>query len=300
MSVITTSNHPKLLWPGIKAIWGRKYAEHQTEFTDLFDEDTSDKAYEEDVEATGFGLAPVKPQGSSIAYDSESQGTVTRYTHIAYALGYIVPHEELMDNKYEEVSRRRAAANAFSMRQTLEIVAANIYNRGFNSSYTYGDGKELFATDHPTLDGTQSNELAVAADLSQAAIEDLLIQIMNAKNSRGMRIKLMPQSLHVPPQLVFEARRILMSELQSDTAENAVNVLKGQFPKGVKVNHYFDDSDAWFIRTNAPRGQIHYEREKIQFFQDNDFDTRNAKAASYMRHSFGSSDFRGAYASQGA
>lgn len=300
MSVITTGTHPKLLWPGIKAIWGASYNEFQPQYPDLFDERDSDQAYEEDVESTGFGLAPVKTEGASIYYDTETQGTVTRTTHVAYALGYIVSYEELMDNKYEKVSKRRASRNAFSMRQTKEIVGANIYNRAFNSSYTYGDGKELCATDHPTLDGTQSNELTVAADLSQASIEDLLVQIMNAKNSRGLRIKLLPRSLHVPPQLVFEARRILMSELQSDTAENAINVLKGQFPKGVLVNQYFDDPDAWFIRTNAQDGQIHYQRQKIDFQRDNDFDTRNAKAASYERYSFSSSDWRGVFGSGGA
>lgn len=300
--VITTGNHPKALWPGIKAWWGRSYNEHPMEWPDLFERDGSEKAYEEDVQVTGFGLAPKKPEGSGIAYDSETQGYTSRYTHVAYALGYIVTYEELRDNLYETVSRRRAQALAFSMRQTKETVLANVYNRAFNSAYTGGDGKELLATDHPTLSGNQSNELAVAADLSEASIEDMIIQIMGATNDRGLKISLMPQTLHVPRQLVFKANRILKSTLQNDTANNAINALKAtnSLPGGTKVNHYFTDPDAWFIRTNAPRGMIHYDREPASFDQDNDFDTKNAKACSYERYSAGWTDFRGLYGSAGA
>lgn len=300
--VITTGNHPKALWPGIKAFWGRQYNEFQTEYDQIFDTDTSDKAYEEDVEVTGFGLAPVKDQGASLSYDSESQGTVTRYTHVAYALGYMVTREELDDNKYEIVSKRRVKALAFSMRQTKEIVAANILNRAFNSSYTFGDGKELLATDHPTLDGTQSNELAVAADLSEASLEDLIIQIHGAKNSRGLRIQLMPQKLIVPRQLWFEANRILKSVNQSGTANNDVNVLRATnaLPGGVVLNHYLTDADAWFVKTNCPEGMKHYQRVAVEFDQDNDFDTKNAKAAAYERYSFGVTDFRSIFGSPGA
>lgn len=302
MAIITTGNHPKALWPGIKAWWGRTYDEHRVEFTDLFDEDTSSRSYEEDVEVTGFGLAPAKAEGKAVSYDQETQGVVTRYTHVAYALGYIVTHEELSDNLYEVVSKRRSRAVAFSHRQTKETVGANIYNRGFNSSFTFGDGKELFATDHPSLSGDQSNELAVAADMSEAAIEDLIIQIMGATNNRGLKISLMSRSLHVPRQLWFESNRIMKSVLQNDTANNAINALRstGSLPEGIKVNHYFDDPDAFFIRTNVPEGMKCYNREAISFDQDNDFDTKNAKAKCYERYSFGNTDFRAAYASPGA
>jgi hypothetical protein len=300
--VITTGNHPKALWPGIKAWFGRVYDEHTTEYTDLFEMDTSDRAYEEDVEVTGFGLAPVKPEGGSISYDSETQGYTARYTHVAYGMGYICTYEELRDNLYEVVSKRRAQALAFSARQTKENVAANVYNRAFTAAYSGGDGKELLATDHPSLAGDWSNELSPAADLSEAALEDLIIQIMGATNSRGLKISLMPQSLHVPRQLWFEANRILKSTLQNDTANNAVNVLKSTnaLPKGIKVNHYFSDTDAWFIRTNAPRGMIMYQREEYSFGTDNDFDTKNAKAAFYERYVPRWTDPRGAYGSAGA
>jgi hypothetical protein len=300
--VITTGNHPKALWPGIKAWWGRTYKEHKEEYPDLFDLDTSERSYEEDVQVTGFGLAPVKPEGGSISYDSETQGYVTRYTHVAYALGYICTYEELRDNLYEVVSKRRAGANAFSMRQTKENVHANVYNRAFDSAYTYGDGKELLATDHPSLAGDWSIELSPAADLSEAALEDMCIQIMGFTNTRGLKINLMPKALIVPRQLWFEANRILKSTLQNDTALNAVNVLRATnaIPGGIKVNHYLTDQDAWFMRTNAPRGMIRYQREEISFDKDNDFDTKNAKAASYERYSAGASDPRGIVGSAGA
>lgn len=302
MTVITTGAHPKALWPGVKAWFGRTYDEHKEEFPDLFDTDTSEKSYEEDVEVTGFGLAPVKAQGASIAYDTESQGSVMRYTHVAYALGYIVTYEELRDNLYETVSKRRAQALAFSMRQTKENVSANVYNRAFNTSYTFGDGKALVVSDHPSVSGSQSNVLATAADLSEAALEDMLIQIMGATNARGLKISLMPRSLIVPRQLWFTANRILKSTLQNDTANNAVNVLKATnaLPDGIKMNHYLTDQDAWFIRTNAPRGMLMYQRDAMTFDQDNDFDTKNAKAASYERYSFGVTDWRGIFATPGA
>ena len=302
MSVITTGNHPKALWPGIKSWWGRQYNEHPLECMDLFDFEGSDKAYEEDVEVTGFGLAPVKSEGGGIRFDSETQGTINRAIHVAYALGYIVTYEELKDNLYEIVSKRRAQANAFSMRQTKENVYANVYNRGFNSSYTFGDGVELLSTLHPTVNGNQSNELAVAADLSEASLEDLCIQIMLATNSRGLKISLMPRTLHVHPNNWFEANRILKSVLQNDSANNAQNVLKSTnaIPGGIKVNHYFTDTDAFFIRTNAPRGMLGYQREAISFDQDNDFDTKNAKSAAYERYSASIGDWRGIYGSPGA
>lgn len=301
MATITTGAHPKALWPGIKEWWGRSYDEHPEEFVDLFDKETSDKAYEEDVEITGFGLAPVKPQGTSINYDVESQGAVTRYTHVAYALGYVVTYEELRDDLYEVVSKRRAKQLAFSMRQTKENVAANVYNRAFNSTYVGGDAVSLINTAHPTTSGNQSNQLTTAADLSEAAIEDLTVQVMQAQNNKGLRISLMPQSLHVPVQYYYEANRILKSVLQNDTANNAINVLKAinVFPKGIKMNHYFTSATAWFIRTNAPAGMKHFERDAIMFDQDNDFDTKNAKAASYERYSMGWSDWRALYGTAG-
>lgn len=298
--VITTSNHPALMWPGIKGLWGRTYNEHPLECYDLFDEETSKQAYEEIVEVTGFGLAPVKDQGAGVQYDSEIQGITSRFTPVSIALGYIVTKEELDDNLYEQKARPRAVANAFSMRQTKEIIHANIYNNAFTSG-TGGDGQYLCVSTHPTRDGTQSN-LLTAADLSETALEDALIQIMGATNSRGLKISLQGQSLHVHRNDYFEAVRILKSTLQNDTANNAVNAIRasGMLPKGVKVNHYFDDGDAWFIRTNAPMSMLSFTRQKIAFTRDNDFDTGNAKAKSWERYIPGWADFRGLYGNAGA
>ena len=299
--VITTGNHPKLMWPGIKGIWGRKYNEHPLECVDLFDQETSDKAYEEVVEVTGFGLAPVKNEGAGVAIDSETQGTVSRFTNVSIALGYIVTKEELDDNLYEQKARPRAIANAFSMRQTKETVGANVYNNGFTGgAYVGGDGVALFSASHPTRSGTQSN-LLTAADLSEASLEDALIQIMLILNSRGLKINLIGQSLHVHPTDYFEANRILKSTLQNDTANNAINALRatGMLPKGIKMNHYFSDTDAWFIRTNAPNGMMHFTRQKAELTRDNDFNTGNAKAKCWERYIDGWGDWRAAFGNQG-
>lgn len=299
--VINTGSHPRLLWPGIHAIWGQIYDEHPTEYTDLYDIEDSDKAYELDVQVTPFGTAPIKPQGSGIEYDSEVQGPVTTYQHIAYALGYIVTYEELRDNLYEEVSMRRVKANAFSMSQTIENVGAFLYNNAFVTTYfTTGDGKALCATDHVnTTGGTYSNELDPAADLSESALEDACIAIMGFENDRGGLISIMPQSLHVARQEWFNANRILKSVLQPDASSNNINVLKATnaFPKGIKLNHYFTSAKPWFIRTNCMNGMRMFWRDRPGFDQDNDFDTKNAKAASYMRFSVGATDPRGIFAS---
>lgn len=301
--LITTGSHPKALWPGVHAFWGQVYNAHETEYTDLYDVDDSSRAYEEDVQITGFGLASVKPEGDGIAYDSEVQGPVSRYTHIAYALGYKVTFEELNDNLYETVSMRRAKANAFSINQTVENIAASIYNDAFTGSvFLHADGQALCSTAHVnTTGGTYSNALSPAADLSEASLEDMCIQIMGATNDRGLLINIMPQSLHVPRQEWFNANRILKSALQADTANNNVNVLKmtNAFPKGIKMNHYFTSSHAWFVRTNCPNGMTFYWRNRPMFEQDNDFDTKNAKAATYMRLSAGCTDPRAIYGSNG-
>jgi hypothetical protein len=306
--IITTGSHPKALWPGVKAWWGRSYSEHPVEYTDLFDTTTSDKNYEEYVQTTGFGLAPQKSQGQGVSYDSETQGFVTRLTNVAYGIGYIVTHEELQDNLYEVVSKRRAAANAFSMRQTKENVAANVYNNAFSSSYAGGDNVSLLNASHPnTSGGTFSNLLTTAAALSEVAIENLIIQIMLAQNDRGLRINLMPRSLVVHPSNWFEANRIMKSvyQYQKNTAgTNAVNVLHATnaLPDGIKMNHYLTSTTAWFIRTMMPAGtgMIHQEREAITFDMDNDFDTMNAKAKSYERYAFGWADPRALWGTPGA
>ena len=302
MAIITTASHPKALWPGVKAWWGQVYNEHQEEYTDLFDKDSSTQNYEEDVQLTGFGLAPRKSEGAGVSYDSEIQGFTTRYTHIAYALGYIVTKEEMDDNLYEKVSKRRAGSLAMGFRQTKETVAANVYNRAFNTTYLGGDGKALCVTDHPnTTGGTWANAPTTPADLSEASLEDAVIAVMGFTNDRGLLINVMPKSLHIPRQEHYNAQRILKSVYQPGTANNDINVLAATnaFPGGVKMNHYFTSSRAWFIRTNVQDGMKYYERVGVQFDQDNDFDTMNVKAKGYERYSFGWTDPKAVYGVNG-
>lgn len=301
--VITTGSHPKLLWPGVYTTWGQIYDAHTKEYVDLYEIKSSEKAYEQGVQVTPFGSAVVKAQGAPVTYDGEVQGAVQTYQHIAYALGYIVTFEELRDNLYKEVATRRAEANAFSMQQTIENVAAFPYNNAFATTYfTTADGAALCSTAHVNATGgTYSNALSPAADLSESALEDLTIQIMGAQNDTGQLINIMPRSLHIARQEWYNANRILKSVLQSDSAQNNINVLKATnaFPEGIKLNHYFQNAHPWFIRTNAPNGMTFFWRDEPMFDQDNDFDTKNAKAASYMRFSVGCTDPRGVYGSNG-
>lgn len=301
MSVITTGSFAKLIYPGLNAVWGKKYDEHAKQYVDLFDVEKSDRNYEEDLGVTGFGLAPVKAENTGISYDTESQTYVSRYVHTVYGLGFIITKEMMEDNLYDQVGMRRTEGLSFSINQTIETVAANVYNRAFNSSYTGGDGKELCATDHSTAAGNQSNELASPADLSEASLEDMLIQIMDAENDRGLKVALRPRSLIIPHQLSFDAHRILKSTLQNDTANNAINAVRsmGMIPEGIKVNNYLTDSDAWFIRTNAPHGMKFFMRRAPSFETDSDFDTDNAKFKASVRFSCKWSDFRGVYGSPG-
>jgi hypothetical protein len=299
---ITTGAHPKALWPGVKAYFGKTYKEKPTQYSLMFDVQTSDKAYEERVEETGFGLAPVKSEAGSLSYDTDAQGYISRFTNVTYGLGAKVPMEAIADNQYEDVARRKAAKLARSMRQTMENVAANVFNRGFTAAFAGGDGLELFSTLHPTLSGVQSNELAVAADLSEAAVEDALTLIRELTDSRGLRIQLKGQKLILPPELEFEGTRIVSSTNQSGTANNDINAMKalGMLPGGIVVGDYLTDPDAWFITTDVEEGLIFQERMAAKFDQDNDFDTKNACMSVISRFVCGWGDWRGAVGSPGA
>jgi hypothetical protein len=301
MAVITTGAHPKALWPGVHAWFGLAYNKHPMEWDQIFDVKDSTKNYEEDVEATGFGLAPIVPQGEALSYDSHAQGYTKRYTPVKYGLGYIVTEEEEDDNQYEKLAKGRAEALAFSMRTTKEIVHANILDRATNSSYVGGDGKELLATDHPSLAGNWANELSAAADFSEAALEDLLILIGQAKNARGLQIGLRPMKLIVPVNLQFEAQRVLKSELRVGTGDNDINAIKsmGLLPEGYMVNHYVTDTDQWFVKTDAPNGLTHFRRKALAFAKDSDFDTANKKHKATERYVAGWTDPRAIYGSPG-
>jgi hypothetical protein len=302
MAPITTGTHPKLLWPGLQAIWGNMYKDQAEEHTAVFDAVTSDKAYEEDQELAGFGLAPVKSEGGSISYDTTINGYVTRYTNVTYGLGFIVTQEAVEDNQYKAQAEKRVKALRRSMRHTKETVGANVLNRAFTAAYAGGDGKELVATDHPTANGTQSNELTVAADLSETALEDLFIQIMNATDTRGLRISLKPRKLIVAPANAFNAERILKSALQNDTANNAVNAMRsmGLLPEGAMTWSFLTDADAWFVKTDAPEGLKVQNRRALALEKDGDFETGNFKHRATERYAFGWSDWRSLFGSPGA
>lgn len=303
MSVMVSANFAKALWPGVNSFYGKSYAEHSEEYTELFDSDTSSRAYEEDVGVSGFGLAAQKTEANGITYDEERQAFLTRYSHIVYALGFQISRELFEDDQYGIVGKRRAKGLAFSMRQTKEIVGANVYNRAFSSTYAGGDGKEMCATDHPNYaGGTWANELTTAADLSESALEQAIIDLSKWENDRGLKIAVMPTKLIIPSDLQFEAERILMTPYRSGTSDNDINALKtmGKIPQGFVINHYLTDPDAWFIRTNAPEGLKFFQRRSMQFGIDNDFDTENAKFKATERYSCGWTDPRGIFGSPGA
>lgn len=299
---IATGSHPKDLWPGVKAHFGATYDEHKEEYSQVFDIASSDKNYEERVQYRGMGLAPTKDEGASISFEDTQQGYTSRITNVTYALGGIVTREAIEDGQYENLATRVASHIAFSVRQTQENVSANILNRAFNTSYTGGDGSVLVGSAHPEATGSQSNILTVAADLSEASLEDMCIQIMNATDSKGLKVSLVGKKLIVPPQLTFEATRILKSQLQSGTANNDINALResGMITDGIVVNHYLSDPDAWFVKTNAMEGLIYQERRATEFAKDNDFDTENAKMKGSVRFGVGWGDWRGVYGSPGA
>jgi hypothetical protein len=300
--IMNSSTFAKDLWPGVKNWYGLAYNDHQTEYTQVFETETSDKAYEEEVGVVGLGLAPVKPEGEGISYAAMKQGYVKRYTNVAYALGFIITLEAYEDGKSPKLAKQRSRALARSMRLTKETVGANVFNRGFNSSYVGGDGKEFFATDHPNVSGgTWANELAVAADLSEEALEQALLEIDNYVDDVGMKIAVRAMKLVIPPALQFDAARILRSDKQSGTNANDVNAIKelGLLPQGFMKWHYLTDTDAWFIKTDCPDGAKYIERRADTFDMDNDFGTKNAQYAAYGRYSFGWTDPHGYFGSPG-
>jgi hypothetical protein len=302
MSVINSGSFAKALWPGVNAWYGKAYNERETQYTSLFDTHKSTRAWEEDVGISSFGLAVQKPEGGAVSFDSERQGFITRYQHVVYALGFIITREMMDDDQYDVVGQRKAQGLAFSMRQTKEIVGANVYNRAFLGAFAGGDGVAMIANNHPNIaGGTQSNIIATAADLSEASLEQACIDIAGYTNDRGLLIAVQPDSLIIPRQLMFEANRILKSDGRVGSDLNDINALKtmGIVPK-IVTNHYLTDTDAWFIRTNVSHGLKYFERRGDEFAMDNDWDTENAKFKATSRYSFGWTDWRGIYGSAGA
>ena len=299
---ITTGNFAKALWPGVNSWYGQGYSDFKTEYTDIFTTHKSKRAWEEDVLVSSFGLAFQKNEGAPVQYDTERQGFTTRYTHVEYALGFIITKNMVADDLYGIVGPRRSKALARSLRQTKETVGANVLNRAFTSGYTGGDGSILCVSSHANVaGGTWSNVLSTAADLSEAALEQAVIDMGKWTDDRGMKIAVRPKKIVVPVDLDFEVNKILKTEYEVGTANNTVNLVRSRFPGGVAINHYLTDTDAWFILTSEDQnGLKHFERAPDSFDMDNDFDTSNAKFKAESRYSFGWTDPRAVFGSPGA
>ena len=300
---MNTGNWGKALVPGIQAWYGNAYAEYPEEHKDLFDISTSRRHHEEDVSVARLGLAAEVGEGAPVLIDDEKQGFIQRYTHTKFGLGFVITEELVEDDLYDVVGKRRAESLAFSMRQTKEVVAANVYNRATNASYTFADGVAMLSTANLyEKGGSFANKPTTDIDLSEAAIEQACIDIAKFKDAAGNQISVMPQSLVIPVDSMFVAHRILGSDYRPGTANNDINVLKtmSKFPKGIKVNHYLTDTDAWFIRTNCPNGLKMIIRKAEQLKMDTDVQTGNLIVVSTMRFSVGITDKRAIYGSVGA
>ncbi|MGB1651221.1 MAG: Mu-like prophage major head subunit gpT family protein [Acidimicrobiales bacterium] len=293
----------KELLPGLNALFGLEYQKYGEQHTEIFESETSERSFEEETKLSGFGQAPVKDEGSSISYDNAQEAWTSRYTHETIALGFSITEEAVEDNLYDSLSSRYTKALARAMAYTKQTKAAAVLNNGFNSSYTGGDGVELFSTAHPLVSGgTNSNEPAVAADLNETSLEAAVIQIAAWTDERGLLIAAKPKKLIIPPALQFVATRLLETEGRVGTADNDLNAImnNGVVPEGYTVNNFLTDDDAWFLTTDVPNGLKHFTRAAMATGMDGDFDTGNVRYKARERYSFGWSDPLGIFGSPGA
>ena len=293
----------KELEPGLNALFGLEYANYENQHLEIFDVENSDRAFEEEVMLSGFANAAVKSEGAAVTFDSAQEAFTSRYTHETVALAFAITEEAIEDNLYDTIATRYTKALARSMANTKQIKAANVLNNGFSSSFPGGDGKELFATDHPTVSaGDLSNELATSADLSETSLEQAMIDIAAFKDERGLKIAARGLKLIIPSELQFTAERIMKSPARVGTADNDLNAIasKGMIPQGYVVNNFLTDTDAFFIKTDVPNGLKMFERAAIKTAMEGDFDTGNVRYKARERYSFGFSDWRGVFGSPGA
>ena len=290
----------KELEPGLNALFGLEYKNYQNEHAEIYEIESSDRAFEEEVMLSGFGEAPVKYEGAGVAYDNAQEVYTARYTHETIALAFSLTEEAIEDNLYDKLAGRYTKALARSMATTKQVKAAAVLNGAFTTSLG-GDGVALCATDHPTLSGNVSNELATPADLSETSLEQALIDIAAFTDERGLKIAVQGLKLVIPKELQFTADRILKSTLRVGTADNDINAIKnmGMVPQGYTVNHYLTDPDAFFILTDSPNGLKMFNRVSIKTGFEGDFDTGNVRYKARERYSFGYSDFRGIFGSPG-
>lgn len=303
MAVISRSQLLKELLPGLNALFGLEYARYGEQHKEIYEIETSQKSFEEETKLSGFGAAPVKTEGAAMRYDDAQEAWTARYTHETIAMGFSLTQEAIEDNLYDSLSARYTKALARAMAYTKQVKAAATLNNGFNASFTGGDGKTLFATDHPlTGGGTNANRPTVGVDLNETALEAAIVQIANWKDERGLLIAAKPVKLVVPPALQFVAERLLKTQLRVGTSDNDINavVSMGAIPGGYTVNNFLTDTNAWFIKTDVPNGLKMFVRSPMTTGMDNDFDTGNARYKARERYSTGWSDSLGMWASPGA
>ena len=292
----------KELLPGLNALFGLEYSRYGEEHKEIYDEETSERSFEEEVKLSGFSQAPVKAEGAAIAYDNAQEAFTARYTHETIALGFSITEEAMEDNLYDSLSARYTKARARSMSYTKQIKAAAPLNNGF-TTYLSGDGVAMFSTAHPlTNGGVNSNRPSTNTDLNETSLEAAVIQIAAWTDERGLLIAAKPKKLIIPPALMFVATRLLETELRVDTADNTINALKnnGSIPGGYTVNHFLTDTNAWYLTVDIPNGMKHFTRTPLNTSMDGDFDTGNVRYKARERYSFGVSDPLGMFASPGS
>ena len=293
----------KELLPGLNALFGLQYKTYDQEHTEIYETETSERSFEEETKLSGFSAAPVKNEGSAIAYDNAQEAWNARYNQETIALGFSLTEEAIEDNLYDSLSARYTKGLARAMAYTKQVKAAAVLNNGFSSAFPGGDGVSLFNTAHPLVSGaTNSNTPATAADLNETSLENAVIQISLWTDERGLLIASKPKKLIVPPALQFVATRLLETELRVGTTDNDINALKnnGSIPGGYTINHFLTDTNAWFLCTDVPNGMKHFVRTPLSTGMDGDFDTGNVRYKARERYSFGFSDPLGMFASPGA
>jgi hypothetical protein len=293
----------KELLPGLNALFGMEYARYGEEHKEIYETETSERSFEEETKLSGFSAAPVKNEGSAIAYDNAQEAWTARYNHETIALGFSLTEEAIEDNLYDSLSARYTKSLARAMAYTKQVKAANVLNNGFSSSFPGGDGVALFSAAHPLVSGgVNSNTPSVQSDLNETSLEAAVIQIAAWTDERGLLIAAKPKKLVVPPALQFVATRLLETSLRVGTADNDINAIKnnGSIPEGYTINHYLTDNNAWFLTTDVPNGMKHFVRTPMSNSMDGDFDTGNVRYKSRERYSFGFSDPLGMFGSQGA
>jgi len=292
----------KELEPGLNALFGLEYRQYADETKEIFDTESSDRAFEEEVMLSGFGNAAVKPEGQGVAFDDAQETFTARYTNETIALAFAITEEAIEDNLYDRLASRYTKALARSMASTKNIKGAAVLNNGFDANYAGGDGVALLSTAHPTLSGTFSNRLATNSDLNETSLEQSLIDIAAFTDERGLKVAARGMKLVIPSNLQFTADRLMKSQGRVGTADNDINAIKnmGMVPEGYTVNHYLVDTDAFFIKTDVPNGMKHFNRSPIKTTMEGDFDTGNVRYKARERYVFGFSDPRGVFGTPGA